>query len=120
MCARHIKKLILNFLWNNKPPRVKHDVMIAKIKDSGLKLPDITSFHNAQKVCWIKRLQTSEGKWRKLFLILSSLNSLLLDHKLQVSDISKRKIESFHHHTLNIKTGEILKSTQPLTMIELH
>ena len=59
-----LKKLILNFLWNNKPPRVKYETMIANIKDGGLKLPDITSFHNAQKIFWIKRLETSEGKWK--------------------------------------------------------
>ena len=113
-----LKRLILNFLWNNKPPRVKYETMIANIKDGGLKLPDITSFHNAQKAFWIKRLQTSRGKWKNLFLILSNLNSLLLDHKLQVSDVSPCKIGSFHHQVLNCWYD--IKSTQPLTMIELY
>ena len=113
-----LKKFILNFLWNNKPPRVKYETMIANIKDGGLKLPDITSFHNAQKAVWIKRLQTGRGKWKNLFLILSNLNSLLLDHKLQVSDISSYKIGSFHHQVLNCWYD--IKSTQPLTMIELY
>ena len=113
-----LKKLILNFLWNNKPSRVKYETMIANIKDGGLKLPDITSFHNAQKIFWIKRLQTSEGKWKKIFFVLSSLNCLLLDHKLQVSDISTCKIGSFHHQVLNCWYD--IKSLQPLTMIELY
>ena len=113
-----LKKLILNFLWNNKPSRVKYETMIANIKDGGLKLPDITSFHNAQKIFWIKRLQTSEGKWKKLFFVLSSLNCLLLDHKLQVSDISTCEIGSFHHQVLNCWYN--IKSLQPLTMIELY
>ena len=65
-----LKKLILNFLWNNKPSRVKYETMIANMKDGGLKLPDITSFHNAQKIFWIKRLQTSEGKWKKNILCI--------------------------------------------------
>ena len=112
------KRLILNFLWNNKPPRVKYETIIANIKDGGLKLPDITSFHNAQKAFWIKRLQTSRVKWKNLFLILSNLNSLLLDHKLQVSDVSPCKIGSFHHQVLNCWYD--IKSTQPLTMIELY
>ena len=59
-----LKKFILNFLWNNKPPRVKYETIITKIKDGELKLHDFTSFYNAQKVCWLKRLQPSEGKWK--------------------------------------------------------
>ena len=102
-----LKKLILTFLRNNKPTRVKYETIIANIKDGGLKLPDITSFHNAQKAFWIKRLQTNGGNWKKLFFILSNLNPLLLDHKLQVSDISTCKIGSFHHQVLN--PGTILK-----------
>ena len=113
-----LKKLILNFLWNNKSPRVKYETIIANIKDGGLKLPDITSFHNAQKALWIKRLQTNGGNWKKLFFILSNLHPLLLDHKLQVSDISTCKIGSFHHQVLNCWYD--IKSTQPLTMIELY
>ena len=113
-----LKKLILNLLWNNKSPRVKYETIIANIKDGGLKLPDITSFHNAQKALWIKRLQTNGGNWKKLFFILSNLNPLLLDHKLQVSDISTCKIGSFHHQVLNCWYD--IKSTQPLTMIELY
>ena len=109
-----LKKLILNILWNNIPPRVNYETMIANIKDGVLKLPDIINFHNAQKAFWIKGLQTSGGKWKKLFFILSNLNSLLLDHKLQVSDISTCKIGSFHHQVLNCWYD--IKSTQPLIM----
>ena len=54
----------------------------------------------------------------KLFFELSSLNYLLLDHKLQVSDISTCKIGSFHHQVLNCWYN--IKSAQPLTMIELY
>ena len=55
---------------------------------------------------------------KKIFFVLSSLNCLLLDHKLQVSDISTCKIGSFHHQVLNCWYN--IKSLQPLTMIELY
>ena len=101
-----LKKLILNLLWNNKPPRIKYDTMIANIKDGGLKLPDITSFHNAQKAFWIKSLQTSGGKWKKLFIPLTPrmlgisdefLNLKIIDildeKKLIPAKILKRKFK---------------------------
>ena len=55
---------------------------------------------------------------KKLFFILSNLYSLLLDHKLQVFFISTFKIGSFHHQVLNFWYD--IKSTQPLTMMELY
>ena len=56
--------------------------MIANIKDGGLKLPDITSFHNAQKAFLIKRLQISEGNWKnsnsKFYTRLSTVGIIFL------------------------------------------
>ena len=59
-----------------------------------------------------------EANGKKLFFILSNLYSLLLDHKLQVFFISTFKIGSFHHQVLNFWYD--IKSTQPLTMMELY
>ena len=44
-----IDKSIFNFLWQNKPPRIKRETIIASIEDGGLRMPDIYAFHQAQK-----------------------------------------------------------------------
>ena len=51
-----LDKLIFNFLWNNKPPRIKRETIIATVKDGGLRMPDIYAFHIAQKVLGMKNL----------------------------------------------------------------
>jgi hypothetical protein len=62
-----IKQLILvayNFIWQGKPDKVKRGTVIADYEHGGLKMIDIESFLEAQKVMWIKRLQKSEeGSW---------------------------------------------------------
>ena len=39
-----LDKLIFSFLWNNKPPRVKRETIIATVDDGGLRMPDIFVF----------------------------------------------------------------------------
>ena len=52
-----LTSLFYNFIWNNKPDRVK------------LNMIHIHSFNIYLKLSWIKRLLTNpEGKWQKLFL----------------------------------------------------
>ena len=38
---QEIHKMIVNFIWNNKTPKVKFQTMIGDFGDGGLKLPDI-------------------------------------------------------------------------------
>ena len=62
-----IKQLIqvaYNFIWQGKPEKVKRNTVIADYEHGGLKMLDIESFLEAQKVIWVKRLQKSEeGSW---------------------------------------------------------
>ena len=62
-----IKQLIqvaYNFIWQGKPEKVRRNTVIADYEHGGLKMLDIESFLEAQKVIWVKRLQTSdEGSW---------------------------------------------------------
>jgi hypothetical protein len=62
-----IKQLIqvaYNFIWQGKPEKVRRKTVIADYEHGGLKMLDIESFLEAQKVIWVKRLQRSEeGSW---------------------------------------------------------
>ena len=48
--------IIQTFLWSNKPPRVKHQVLYNNYETGGLRLTNLQHFTNAQKVNWVKRL----------------------------------------------------------------
>ena len=48
--------ILQTFLWNNKPPRVKHQVLYNNYETGGLRMTNLQHFTNAQKVNWVKRL----------------------------------------------------------------
>jgi hypothetical protein len=56
------KEIITNFIWNNKPPKVKYTTMIGKIEDGGLNLQDLESKIRATKINWIKKLADENYK----------------------------------------------------------
>ena len=51
-----VQNTINNFLWNNKPPRLKHTTAISDYEKGGVKMVNFESFVKAQKVSWVKRL----------------------------------------------------------------
>jgi hypothetical protein len=67
-----INEIAYNFLWNNKPEKIKRKTIIADHESGGLKMIDINSFLKAQKATWVKILLTPDNSsWKalpKLFL----------------------------------------------------
>ena len=49
-------KCIRNFIWNNRPPKVKHSTLITNQDRGGLRAPDIFMYNKAIKLAWIKRI----------------------------------------------------------------
>ena len=60
---KQLDTLFKNFLWNNKPPKFRKDIMEADIMDGGLKLHNLQNFNLALKLGWAKQLLTSKSKW---------------------------------------------------------
>jgi hypothetical protein len=61
--SKIIKKLqdmIVEFVWNGKPPKVKYKCMINRIEQGGLKLQDIDSKIKSLKLKWIKAICDTE------------------------------------------------------------
>jgi len=44
-----VSKLLSSFIWNHKPPKIKHSTMIGKIKDSGLNMPGFKILNKSLK-----------------------------------------------------------------------
>ena len=58
-----INLIFKTFLWNNKPPKFRKEIIEAEIIDGGLKLHDLEKFDLSPKFGWAKRLLRSESKW---------------------------------------------------------
>ena len=64
---KEIDSLLLNYLWGNKPAKIKRSTITAPIKDGGLNMIDVLAVDTTAKCSWIKRLLTG-GKnttWKK-------------------------------------------------------
>ncbi len=79
--TQEIEIQIASFLWKHKRAKVKKNVIIQPIDNGGIKAPDFTSIVKANRVTWIKRLITSDGKWTNILKAL--IEPFSLDHFLQ-------------------------------------
>ena len=63
--VKELEVLAFNFIWQYKKDKVKRTAVIADYDRGGLKMLDVPSFIEAQKVMWIKRLlKPSTGSWK--------------------------------------------------------
>ena len=51
-----IDKMLFNYLWDNKTPKIKKLTTIAAIEDGGIGMIDVQEVHRAAKCGWIKRI----------------------------------------------------------------
>ena len=64
---KKIDDMLFKYLWSNKPPKIKHNTIIAPTQKGGLGMVDVYEVHTAAKCGWIKRLvNDSKGKWKGL------------------------------------------------------
>jgi hypothetical protein len=90
----HIIDLSYKFIWNNKKDKIKRKTIISDYQDGGLKMLDINSFINAQKVMWIKRyLSPDKASWKALLTL--NLKEFLNDDTFKCSLDCKNKPEKF-------------------------
>ena len=58
-------KLMLNFIWEGKPPKIKRATIIGEKSDGGLKMIDFGIMETALKISWIPRIQQNSDAGRK-------------------------------------------------------
>ena len=68
-CSNHLlekaHKAINQFVWNKKPPRIKHSSLIMNIESGGMGMPDIKCINKALRLAWIARI-LENGKWCRI------------------------------------------------------
>jgi hypothetical protein len=55
-------KMITNFVWNDKPAKIKYTTLIAPIAQGGLQLQDLETKIEANKITWILNIINKEIK----------------------------------------------------------
>ena len=65
-----IKKSMIDFIWDSKPPKIKLKTIIQDYTKGGLKMIEIESFIKAIKAGWVKRLSDTDniGDWKNFYL----------------------------------------------------
>ena len=74
-----IQKILYQYLWNNKPDKIKRAVIQNSRENGGLAMPDIRHQNTALKVTWIQRiLQNPNSAWSSCALATFPKEGLLI------------------------------------------
>jgi len=73
-----MQKTVFQFVWNLKNDRISRKVSVKNVNQGGLGIPDIRRYMDALKLTWIRKLFTSNMKW-KCFLNCNEKLALSLD-----------------------------------------
>jgi hypothetical protein len=110
---KQYNKLVTEFLWKGKPPKVKYNALINSISNGGLKLQDLVTKIRAVKLKWIKMLSNPNytAVWKSYIISLFPKGCLdipkyNIDHK-DFPEIGKFHYEIFgmwahiHYNTID-------------------
>ena len=75
------RTMFVNFLWDNKPARVKNRIMCNNYDMGGLRMPDLDNFIQSQNINWIKRLLENQSTLP--FAYISSFINMSFEHFLK-------------------------------------
>ena len=77
---KNIQQIFNNFLWSDKPAKVKHSAIINACNEGGINMIDVKSQYKATKIPWIWKI-LNHGSWncvaRHYFNKLGGLELLL-------------------------------------------
>ena len=60
-----IDKIIFNFIWDNKPAKIKRKTIIAEKKCGGLRMVDFEMMERSLKIAWVKRIiENCDASWK--------------------------------------------------------
>ena len=62
-----VSNMIFNFIWENKPPKIKKATIIGEKNKGGLKMIDFQTMETALKIAWVNRIhQNCHSSWKIL------------------------------------------------------
>ena len=102
----NINKIILNYLWDNKPHRIRREVIWAPKEHGGLKIPNMGTQDKALKLGWMERYKNSHSLPSNYLLDrkYKATSEIIWDCNLKKEDIKhifKNKTGTFVHQVLH-------------------
>jgi hypothetical protein len=91
---KDIDSLIFNYLWDNKPPKIKREVILQKTNQGGLNITDIHvyTYSKSVKFRWVKKLLDSsfESSWKDIIKLRYHIfnQNFIFNCDLNTSDIA--------------------------------
>jgi hypothetical protein len=111
---KNLIKLKCEFLWDGKPPKIKHSALVGSYERGGLKDIDIEKRIKALRISWVKRLyDETEHEWKiipKFFLDKFSSNIFYPNLKIKM----RCKLPTFYKNV--VQEWEEIACCNPLTM----
>lgn len=109
--------LLLNFLWNKKPARIKKETICDSLENGGLTMPDIKIMHDSAKISMFKRLiSDSTSKWKALTWKLLNNDKHTLTKNVNAKALNKPLTE---YHIQLLSSWLLLKHREPSTVNEV-
>ena len=117
-----INKMIINFIWSGRKPKLKRDVLYLRKEQGGLSVPDFRKMVHANYIKWLKKYTSPEEHiWNKNLTYFLSVNNvdvtilLKSDYRMEKLNL-KFRIPQFYYEMLNIwsKYGEESESKKQI------
>ena len=99
--------LSFNFLWRNKPDRIKRCDVTLPYEKGGLNMPDIKNFWDSLKMSWSRRFMDEDCAWQKVLklnLIYENyeMSDILYGGPTLLMSISAKLTNLFWKETINV------------------
>jgi len=85
-----VNDLLFKFLWNNKPDKIRRDIMCSDYYSGGVKYPNINMYIISSKVSWIKRILFDNNMLNianYFFPYMNEIKNVLLFFNLKKEDL---------------------------------
>ena len=111
---KNLIRLKNEFLWDGKPPKIKHSAMVGSYERGGLRDLDIERRLRALRLSWVRRLyDETEHEWKIIptfFIEKFAKNIFYPNLKIKI----KNKLPAFYKNV--IQAWEEISACNPLTM----
>ena len=104
-----INKMIIDFIWSGRKPKLKRDVLFLPKNQGGLGLPDFSKMVHVTYIKWLKLYNaTHDALWKQFFTYFVSVRNyinldVLLKSNFSMNHIKfKFKIPQFYYQMLHV------------------
>ena len=92
----NLNRMFFRFIWQSPTDRIKREVLCQDFYKGGLKMVHLHSYINALKINWIRRLISTNSKYKTLFETMhTNINDLINRGSTYINEIRSRCTNKF-------------------------